>query len=97
MSQFVEVGGLLVYPWGEWCTDCNDVRRETTIALQASDCRNIPDGFIGVGLLKSHALRNGEYVIQYLRGLNNGLLYTRYSVSNESWEAWSIIEIKTLQ
>lgn len=57
---------------------------------------NIPDGFTGVGLLKSYALRNGVYVIQYLRGLNNGLLYTRYSVSEESWESWSIIEIKPI-
>lgn len=90
------MGELLVHPWGEWCTDCNDVREETTIALQASDCMNIPDGFTGVGLLKSYALRNGVYVIQYLRGLNNGLLYTRYSVSEESWESWSIIEIKPI-
>ena len=82
------MGARQRHPWGDWCTDCNNYREETTIALEADNCINIPDGFTGIGLLDVSSLRGGVYVFQSLQGLNNDLSYTRYSWGENLWSDW---------
>ena len=81
------------YKWGEWCTDCNTIINNCTIALQAENCANIPNGFTGVGLLSSFALQEGSYVMQFLCGLNDWKLYFRFSSNKNDFFTWRLINL----
>lgn len=77
--------------WGEWCTDCNSVRHNSTISLKDTSCANIPEGFAGVGLLHTFGLIDGTYLTQILYGLNSQKAYIRCSTDIQSFREWQSI------